>query len=145
MKDIKLIMRKHQSGINMIGYSQGKWSHDNSTRHENTLGGLIARGIIEKLHKHNIDTFISISAPQNGQYGETDFVRKLYPNIPRNSKKFLHKFFYTKPGQKISFAGYWRDPFNHRDYLSWSSYLADINGEKGQPIRDYRSSFLMVS
>ena len=24
MKDIKLIMRKHQSGINMIGYSQGK-------------------------------------------------------------------------------------------------------------------------
>ena len=60
----------------------------------------MARGIIEKLGKHNIDTFISISAPQNGQYGETEFVRKIYPNLPKNSKKYLHNFFYSKTGQK---------------------------------------------
>jgi alpha/beta superfamily hydrolase len=32
-------------------------------------GGLIARGILEQFPNHNVDTFISLSSPQAGQYG----------------------------------------------------------------------------
>lgn len=32
-------------------------------------GGLIARAIIQSTNKHNVHTFISLSAPQGGQYG----------------------------------------------------------------------------
>jgi hypothetical protein len=32
-------------------------------------GGLIGRGILEQFSDHNVDTFISLSSPQAGQYG----------------------------------------------------------------------------
>jgi len=32
-------------------------------------GGLIARALIETIESHNINTFISLSSPQGGQFG----------------------------------------------------------------------------
>ncbi|CAB0016290.1 unnamed protein product, partial [Nesidiocoris tenuis] len=32
-------------------------------------GGLVARGVLEYFHYHNVNTFISLSSPQCGQYG----------------------------------------------------------------------------
>ena len=91
------------------------------------LGGLLARGIIEKLGKHNIDTFISISAPQNGQYGETEFVRKIYPNLPKNSKKYLHNFFYSNTGQKERLDTKYGNPLKNNDFgaLIWEYGLSE--------------------
>ena len=107
-------------------------------------GGLICRGVISKLKNHNIDTFISLSAPLNGQYGETDYIRDTMPNVPK--KETYWKLFYTKIGQRASVGGYWRDPFHLKEYLKWSNYLAPLNGESGNgSTMNHRASFLKVS
>ena len=106
-------------------------------------GGLICRGVISKLKNHNIDTFISLSAPLNGQYGETDYIRDTMPNVPK--KETYWKLFYTKIGQRASVGGYWRDPFHLKEYLKWSNFLAPLNGESGNgSTMNHRASFLKV-
>jgi hypothetical protein len=42
-----------------IGYSQG---------------GLVSRAILEKNPEHNVQTFISLSSPQAGQYGSKQYI-----------------------------------------------------------------------
>jgi palmitoyl-protein thioesterase len=34
-------------------------------------GGIMARGMIETMSDHNVNTFVSLSSPQMGQYGGT--------------------------------------------------------------------------
>ena len=109
-----------------------------------SIGGLICRGVISKLKNHNIDTFISLSAPLNGQYGETDYIRDTMPNVPK--KETYWKLFYTKIGQRASVGGYWRDPFHLKEYVKWSNFLAPLNGESGNgSTMNHRASFLKVS
>ena len=122
--------------IRIQGQSQGQLKTDE--------GGLICRGVISKLKNHNIDTFISLSAPLNGQYGETDYIRDTMPNVPK--KETYWKLFYTKIGQRASIGGYWRDPFHLKEYLKWSNFLAPLNGESGNgSTMNHRASFLKVS
>ena len=99
--------------------------------------------MISKLKNHNIDTFISLSAPLNGQYGETDYIRDTMPNVPK--KETYWKLFYSKIGQRVSIGGYWRDPFHLKEYLKWSNFLAPLNGESGNgSTMNHRASFLKV-
>lgn len=83
-------MEKHPEGIHIICYSQG---------------GLVCRGVLEQI-KHNVDTFVSLSSPQSGQYGDTVYTRYLFPNFIR---KNLYKILYTPEGQDVSVGNYWNE------------------------------------
>ncbi|OQV15830.1 Lysosomal thioesterase PPT2-A [Hypsibius exemplaris] len=112
---IKNISDIHKDqGINIIGYSQG---------------GLISRGVIQSVDDLNVHTFISLSSPQGGQYGDTSYLF-LFPHYLKDS---LYKILYSKFGQTFSVGGYWRDPHHLDLYRSTSQYLALINQETRLP------------
>lgn len=76
---------------------------------------------------HNVETFVALSSPLNGQFGETSFIRDLFPHIP--DKYALWRFFYRLAGQSVSVGNYWRDPYHMNEYGRYSDYLARLNGE----------------
>ncbi|XP_071657088.1 lysosomal thioesterase PPT2 isoform X3 [Patagioenas fasciata] len=109
------IMANAGDGVHLLGYSQG---------------GLISRALLATTPDHNVRSFISLAAPQMGQYGDTDYLRWLFP---RHMKSNLYRLCYTPLGQGVSICNYWNDP-HHRDlYLNSSDFLALINGEKMHP------------
>eukprot|EP00064_Thunnus_orientalis_P008449 superscaffoldBa00001002_g8472 len=103
------IMQNAADGVHFICYSQG---------------GLICRGILSTLSDHNVHSFISLSSPQAGQYGDTDYLKYLFPQFMKSN---LYHLCYTGIGQRISICNYWNDP-HHRDlYVNSSDYLALLN------------------
>uniref|UniRef100_A0A1A8NRB1 palmitoyl-CoA hydrolase n=1 Tax=Nothobranchius rachovii TaxID=451742 RepID=A0A1A8NRB1_9TELE len=120
------IMQNAADGVHLICYSQG---------------GLVCRGILSTLPDHNVHSFISLSAPQAGQYGDTDYFR-IFPQFVKSN---LYHFCYTGVGQLISICNYWNDP-HHRDlYLNSSDYLALINSERPNPnSTEWRRNFLKI-
>nr|XP_036220807.1 lysosomal thioesterase PPT2 homolog isoform X1 [Bactrocera oleae] len=118
---LEVIGTKHPDGINVVGYSQG---------------GLIARAAIQTLPFHKIYTFISLSAPQAGQFGEilsANFLHLVFPDLAANT---AYELFYSKIGQHISIANYWNDPLEQDLYHKFSKFLPLINNE----IQTYNSS-----
>ncbi|XP_039530439.1 lysosomal thioesterase PPT2-A-like [Pimephales promelas] len=85
------IMQNAADGIHLICYSQG---------------GLVCRGILSTLPDHNVHSFISLSSPQSGQYGDTDYLKYLFPQFVKSN---LYHVCYTAVGQKISICNYWND------------------------------------
>nr|XP_056718720.1 lysosomal thioesterase PPT2 [Euleptes europaea] len=109
------IMQNAVNGVHLICYSQG---------------GLICRAILSTMPDHNVDTFISLSSPQMGQYGDTKYLKWLFP---QHMKSNLYRLCYTQLGQDFSICNYWNDP-HHRDlYLNNSNFLALLNDEKLNP------------
>ncbi|KAM4630911.1 lysosomal thioesterase PPT2 isoform 2-T2 [Polymixia lowei] len=109
------IMQNAADGVHFICYSQG---------------GLICRGILSTLSNHNVHSFISLSSPQAGQYGDTDYLKYLFPQFVKSN---LYHLCYTSVGQRISICNYWNDP-HHRDmYVNSSDYLALLNSERPNP------------
>ncbi|CAF93932.1 unnamed protein product, partial [Tetraodon nigroviridis] len=109
------IMQNAEDGVHFICYSQG---------------GLVCRGILSTLSEHNVNTFISLSSPQAGQYGDTDYLKYLFPQFVKSN---LYHLCYTGVGQRISICNYWNDP-HHRDlYVNSSDYLALLNDERANP------------
>ncbi|XP_013200454.1 lysosomal thioesterase PPT2 homolog [Amyelois transitella] len=106
--DVANISAKHPEGINIIGYSQG---------------GLIARGIIQTFANVTVDTFISLSSPQAGQYG-AGFLHLVFPGLVKDT---VYELFYSKVGQHTSVGNYWNDPYHQTLYESYSVYLPYIN------------------
>ncbi|ODN02077.1 Lysosomal thioesterase PPT2 [Orchesella cincta] len=104
------IMEENPGGINVIGFSQG---------------GLVARALIQSTNKHNVHTFISLSSPQYGQYGD-DFLRIFFPGYV---KETAWRFFYSKAGQMTSVGNYWRDPRHLDSFLNYSHFLPEVNNE----------------
>ena len=47
--------------------------------------------------------------------------------------------------ETISFAGYWKDPFNLEKYLEVSIFLADINNERAAKNATYRENLLSLN
>lgn len=109
-KDIMNISSAHPEGIHLLGYSQG---------------GLIARGILETFPNHNIQNFISLSAPQAGQYG-TAFLHLFFPNLVC---KTAFELFYSRVGQHTSVGNYWNDPHHQSLYYNYSVFLPYTNNE----------------
>nr|XP_039251353.1 lysosomal thioesterase PPT2-A-like [Styela clava]XP_039251354.1 lysosomal thioesterase PPT2-A-like [Styela clava] len=105
------IMKSAKNGVHIIGYSQG---------------GLIARGLIQTTDDHNVDNFIALSSPLNGQYGDTYVFNWLFPHI---IKEEMYKLFYTKYGQSWSIGNYWKDPHEITRYEEYSDFLAQLNKE----------------
>jgi len=105
---VNQISNENPDGIHLIGYSQG---------------GLISRGIVESYSGLNIKSFVSLSSPQGGQYGDS-FLRLIFK---RMLKRTAHRVFYTETGQRYSVANYWNDPHHQTAFLQHSKYLAIID------------------
>ncbi|XP_014212801.1 lysosomal thioesterase PPT2 homolog [Copidosoma floridanum] len=109
--DILAIGAAYPEGIHLVGYSQG---------------GLLARAILQRFPQHNVKTFVSLSAPQAGQYG-TRFLHLIFPDLVCDT---AYELFYSRVGQHTSVGNYWNDPY-HRDlYYQYSRFLPFINNEK---------------
>ena len=82
---------------------------------------------------HNLITW---ATPHDGQYGVPDF------NIPYLDKLFSQVVdggWQSKLVQEtISFASYWKDPYNYTAYLENNIFLADLNNEKPVKNATYR-------
>uniref|UniRef100_A0A8C2J9S5 palmitoyl-CoA hydrolase n=1 Tax=Cyprinus carpio TaxID=7962 RepID=A0A8C2J9S5_CYPCA len=121
------IMQNAAEGVHLICYSQG---------------GLVCRGILSTLPDHNVHSFISLSSPQAGQYGDTDYLKYLFPQFVKSN---LYHVCYTAVGQKISICNYWNDP-HHRDmYINSSDYLALLDNERANPNSTaWKQNFLRI-
>lgn len=126
---------KLNDGFNLIGYSQG---------------GLITRAYIEKYNNPKVYNYISWVGPHDGVYGTPDLnvwcpdnycpwlddvMNALYNNSWTDGWIQSH----------ISFAAYWKDPFNYDSYLTHSHFLADINNERDQKNQTYRNNILSLN
>ncbi|XP_074092743.1 lysosomal thioesterase PPT2 isoform X2 [Macrotis lagotis] len=121
------IMEQSPHGVHLLCYSQG---------------GLICRALLSVMDEHNVDTFISLSSPQMGQYGDTDYLKWLFPTSMRSN---LYRICYSPWGQEFSICNYWHDPHHPDLYLNASSFLALINGERDHPNATvWRKNFLRV-
>lgn len=124
--DVANISSKHPQGINLIGYSQG---------------GLIARGIVETFENVSVDTFISLSSPQAGQYG-AGFLHVVFPGLV---KETAYELFYSRVGQHTSVGNYWRDPYHQTLYDSYSVYLPYINNHiQSAKSEDFKKNMLRL-
>ncbi|OBS60141.1 hypothetical protein A6R68_08768 [Neotoma lepida] len=83
------IMEKAPEGVHLICYSQG---------------GLVCRALLSVMDEHNVDSFISLSSPQMGQYGDTDYLKWLFPTSMRSN---LYRICYSPWGQEFSICNYW--------------------------------------
>ncbi|KAM9004168.1 lysosomal thioesterase PPT2 isoform 2-T5 [Sarcophilus harrisii] len=68
-KAVTPIMEQSPHGVHLLCYSQG---------------GLICRALLSVMDEHNVDTFISLSSPQMGQYGDPH-----HPDLYLNASSFL--------------------------------------------------------
>ncbi|XP_042339129.1 lysosomal thioesterase PPT2-like, partial [Plectropomus leopardus] len=76
---------------------------------------------------HNVHTFVSLSSPLAGQYGDTDYLRWVFPHW---MKKTVFHICYSKVGQKVSICDYWNDPHHRSRYLQSNDFLVRLNGDR---------------
>ncbi|XP_060578816.1 LOW QUALITY PROTEIN: lysosomal thioesterase PPT2-A-like [Ruditapes philippinarum] len=119
-------MQQHPEGVNIICFSQG---------------GLVCRGVLEQ-NQHNVDTFISLSSPQAGQFGDTDYIKYIFPHVLRDN---VYKIAYSKDGQNISVGNYWNDPHHQDLYKENSKFLAVLNNDTFNiNSKEYKENFLRL-
>ncbi|XP_018596180.1 lysosomal thioesterase PPT2-A-like [Scleropages formosus] len=106
------VMQNATDGVHFICFSQG---------------GLICRGLLSIIPDHNVHTFISLAAPQAGQYGDTEYLRHFFPHFIKSK---LYIVCYNTVGQELSICNYWNDPHHRDQYLKNSKYLALLNSER---------------
>ncbi|CAG4972994.1 unnamed protein product [Colias eurytheme] len=125
-KDVANISSQYPEGINLIGYSQG---------------GLVARGIVQTFPNVSVDTFISLSSPQAGQYG-AGFLHVVFPGLVKES---AYELFYSRVGQHTSVGNYWRDPYHQPLYEKYSVYLPYINNHiVSEKSKDFKTNLLRL-
>ncbi|TWW80014.1 Lysosomal thioesterase PPT2 [Takifugu flavidus] len=91
---------------------------------------------------HNVHTFISLSSPQAGQYGDTEYLKRIFPN---RLKESVFHLCYNRIGQKISICDYWKDPHHTSSYLRSSSFLAMLDGDRShKDLEVWRENFLRI-
>ncbi|XP_034384785.1 lysosomal thioesterase PPT2-like [Cyclopterus lumpus] len=121
------IVRKAPEGVHLLCFSQG---------------GLICRALLSVASHHNVHTFVSLSAPQAGQYGDTDYLKWLFPDYV---KRTLFRICYSSMGQKLSFCDYWNDPHHRYRYLQSNTFLPMLNGERPHiNMKAWRENFLRI-
>ncbi|XP_071802157.1 lysosomal thioesterase PPT2-A-like isoform X1 [Asterias amurensis] len=119
------IMQQAQDGVILICYSQG---------------GIICRGILETMSDHNVHTFIALSSPQMGQYGDTSYI----PFLPK-LKADVYKFCYHALGQHVSICNYWNDPHHQSLYQKGNDYLPVLNNETlSTNSQEWKANFLRL-
>lgn len=106
-------------------------------------GGLICRALLETI-EHNVQTFISLSSPLAGQFGDSIYLKLLFPEYLKDN---IYKLFYTASGQDISIANYWDDPKQKELFKKFSTFLAVLNNESSvlnPKSHEYRDNFLRL-
>ncbi|XP_038954973.1 lysosomal thioesterase PPT2 isoform X3 [Rattus norvegicus] len=92
--------------------------------------------------KRPLRGYTSSATPRMGQYGDTDYLKWLFPTSMRSN---LYRICYSPWGQEFSICNYWHDPHHDDLYLNASSFLALINGERDHPnATAWRKNFLRV-
>ncbi|KAK1895333.1 Lysosomal thioesterase PPT2 [Dissostichus eleginoides] len=117
------IVQKAPDGVHLLCFSQG---------------GLICRALLSMAPDHKVHTFISLSSPQAGQYGNTEYLKRVFPDFV---KKTVFRFCYNRVGQKVSICDYWNDPHHRSRYLQSNSFLALLNGDRPHA---WRENFLRI-
>ncbi|XP_049440352.1 lysosomal thioesterase PPT2-A-like [Epinephelus fuscoguttatus] len=121
------IVQNAPDGVHLLCYSQG---------------GLICRALLSMVPNHNVDTFISLSSPLAGQYGDTDYLRHVFPNW---IKTRMFRICYRRVGQKVSICNYWNDPHHRYRYLQGNSFLPKLNGDSlHDDMKEWRKNFLRI-
>uniref|UniRef100_A0AAX7T5J8 palmitoyl-CoA hydrolase n=1 Tax=Astatotilapia calliptera TaxID=8154 RepID=A0AAX7T5J8_ASTCA len=121
------IMKNAPDGVHLLCFSQG---------------GLICRALLSTTPNHNVHTFISLSSPLAGQYGDTDYLQKVFH---KTLKKNVHFICYNKFGQKVSICDYWNDPHQRLSYLRNNIFLPLLNGERPHSdMTAWRENFLQI-
>jgi len=125
---------KLAKGFTLIGHSQG---------------ALTSRCAIQR-YDLPVYNFISLAGPQDGVYGVPDFNAL----CPDDLCPWLNVFFTSIVDgswidrviqSTISFAAYWKDPFDYDNYLKYSIYLADVNNELAVKNTTYKSRLLRLN
>ncbi|XP_068591246.1 lysosomal thioesterase PPT2-like [Cebidichthys violaceus] len=120
------IVQKAPDGVHLLCFSQG---------------GLICRALLSVTPHHNVHTFVSLSSPLAGQYGDTDYLKGIFPCL----KKAVFRICYNKMGQKLSICDYWNDPHHRSRYLRSNNFLPILNGERPHiDIKAWRENFLRI-
>ncbi|XP_030826334.1 lysosomal thioesterase PPT2, partial [Camarhynchus parvulus] len=86
-------------------------------------GGLICRALLATTPDHNVRSFISLAAPQMGQYGDTDYLKWLFP---QHMKSNLYRLCYTPLGQGVSICNYWNGLSPKTPKISQKSQIPKI-------------------
>uniref|UniRef100_A0A2M4BW29 palmitoyl-CoA hydrolase n=1 Tax=Anopheles marajoara TaxID=58244 RepID=A0A2M4BW29_9DIPT len=107
-ENLQAVCALHPEGINMIGYSQG---------------GLLGRAVLQTYPDHCVRTFISLSSPQAGQFGD-DFLHLIFPSLVA---KTAYQLFYSYVGQHTSVGNYWNDPHHQDLFEQFSIFLPYVN------------------
>ncbi|KAG5856608.1 lysosomal thioesterase PPT2-A-like [Anguilla rostrata] len=124
---VRSILQNAVDGVHLICFSQG---------------GLVCRGIVSTLPDHNIHSFISLSSPQGGQYGDTEYLKYAFPKF---LKRLVYKICYRSVGQKLSICNYWKDPHHIDQYVKGNDYLALLNSERLNPSAAvWKKNFLRI-
>ncbi|GFO49558.1 lysosomal thioesterase ppt2-like protein [Plakobranchus ocellatus] len=152
------LIHKHHPGTKVYAvdmYSElssiiGLWQQEIKSVHQRSeaifkklKSGIISRGILASV-KHNVETFISLSAPLAGQFGDTDYLRFFFPLFIKDN---IYRFFYTEEGQDTSVGNYWLDPHHQELYRNYSVYLGFLNNETvfiNPQSEEYRQNFLRL-
>ncbi|CAL1544458.1 unnamed protein product [Lymnaea stagnalis] len=106
-------------------------------------GGLICRALLATV-QHNVQTFVSLSAPLAGQFGDSIYLRLLFPNYLKDN---IYKLFYTNSGQDISIGNYWNDPKQGELFKNFSTFLAVLNNQSSvvnPKSHEFRDNFLRL-
>eukprot|EP00761_Pharyngomonas_kirbyi_P009719 gb/GECH01009737.1/.p1 GENE.gb/GECH01009737.1/~~gb/GECH01009737.1/.p1 ORF type:complete len:296 (+),score=71.46 gb/GECH01009737.1/:1-888(+) len=124
----KLGLHQEKGGFHLIAHSQG---------------GMISRAYMQTEPNHNVDTYIGLSNPLNGQYGDTSYLKYLFPHFIASE---LYHIFYTNEGQDhISIANYWKDPSHIPLYLKDSVFLPVLNNATANPsAQEWKENFLKL-
>jgi len=117
-----------KDGFNLIGHSQG---------------GLITRAYVERFNNPPVYNLISWAGPNSGQYGVPDFNYWCPEKDTVCDLLDWGMSYIAENGadvwvqQHISFAAYWKDPYNYDSYLENNIFLSDINNEKPSKNQTY--------
>ncbi|XP_029360609.1 lysosomal thioesterase PPT2-like [Echeneis naucrates] len=127
-KAIGPIMKKAPNGIHLLCFSQG---------------GLICRALLSTMPDHNVHNFISLSSPLAGQYGDTNYLNRYFPDYIKTA---VFKICYLRFWQKVSICQYWNDPHHRSLYLQKNNFLPKLNGETfHSDMQAWRKSFLRIN
>lgn len=126
-KAIDSIMKNAPDGVHLLCFSQG---------------GLICRALVSMMPDHSVHTLISLSSPLAGQYGDTDYLPRVFPKC---IKKTVYRVCYNRFGQKVSICDYWNDPHHRSSYLKGNSFLTLLNGDRPhKDMKAWRGNFLRI-
>ncbi|XP_054637742.1 lysosomal thioesterase PPT2-A-like [Dunckerocampus dactyliophorus] len=126
-KAIEPVMRKARDGVHLLCFSQG---------------GVICRALLSTTPDHNVHTFIALSSPLAGQYGDTDYLQQVFPD---SVKKTVFLICYNSVGQTVSICNYWNDPHHRSSYLKHNNFLPLLNGDRPhKEMESWRDNFLRI-